>query len=103
MPETRDPSTSHFFEKIRPDPGTRTHKATHPLDNYLDFLAADAFLALTFVNRFLARFLAAARDAFFARATRSARVMVSRLRLPPFEPICAIAFRIRLRDNVSID
>ena len=67
----------------------------HPLDNYFDFLPA-------FANRFSVRFLAAARDAFRARATRSARVIVSRLRFPPFAPIWAIAFRIRLRDNVSI-
>jgi hypothetical protein len=37
-------------------------------------------------RRSAVRFLAAAADAFFARATRSARVMVSRLRLPPIFP-----------------
>jgi hypothetical protein len=45
-------------------------------------------------RRFSVRFFAAASDAFFARAERSSGVMVSRLRLPPREPMAAIARRI---------
>lgn len=81
-----------------------THKAPGgtPLDNYLDFLLVGDFFARSpsALNRFSVRFFAAARDAVFARATRSARVMVSRLRLPPFAPIWAIACRIKSRDNL---
>jgi hypothetical protein len=35
------------------------------------------------------RFLAAARDAFLARAERSSGVMFSRLRLPPILPLAS--------------
>ena len=84
-----------FFKKIGLDSGTRTHGVPHPLDNYFDIPFVPTFFRCL-------RTFAAARDAFFARATRSARVIVSRLRFPPFAPIWAIAFRMRLRDNVSI-
>src|ERR1043166_8693732 len=57
-------------------------------------LAPHSLLALLFLarlasaaRRFSVRFFAAASDAILARAERSSGVMVSRLRLPPFEPI----------------
>ncbi len=57
---------------------------------YLPF----CFFPASPARRSAVRFFAAAADAFFARAERSAGVMVTRLRFPPFEPIAAIAFRI---------
>jgi hypothetical protein len=51
-------------------------------------------------NRFAAvRFLAAARDAFLARAERSSDVIVTRLRLPPLEPSWAITWLTMSRDT----
>jgi hypothetical protein len=70
----------------------RVHRAGgYPLD-YSDFFRTDDFFArLASANRFAVRFFAAAIDAFLARAERSSGVIVSRLRFPPFAPICAIA------------
>lgn len=51
------------------------------------------FLRLAFfprASRSAVRFFAAASDAFLARALRWAGVMVSKLRLPPRDPISAI-------------
>ena len=48
------------------------------------------------------RFLAAARDATFARAERSSALMVLRLRFPPFDPIARIALRIISRVSFAI-
>lgn len=48
-------------------------------------------------NRSAVRLRAAACDAFLARAARASGVIVSRLRLPPREPISAITSRIRSR------
>ena len=63
-----------------------------PIRNHLRFLT---FLSRS--RRSAVRFFAAAVAAIFARAERSSGVMVSRLRLPPLEPIAAIACRIRSR------
>src|SRR4029077_11814938 len=52
-------------------------------------------IGTSLARRWAVRFRAAARDAFFARAERSWAVIVSRLRLPPIEPIPAIARRRR--------
>jgi len=49
------------------------------------------FASASAARRFAVRFFAAASDAFFARADRSSAVIVERLRLPPFDPIAAIA------------
>jgi len=53
-------------------------------------------------RRSAVRFLAAAVAAIFARAERSSGVIVSRLRLPPLEPIAAIACRRRARVSLAI-
>jgi hypothetical protein len=55
------------------------------------------FLLRSRVSRASVRFFAAASDAFFARAERSSGVMVSRLRLPPREPMSAITCRTKSR------
>src|ERR1700722_7367047 len=68
------PIAGHFFSRFRP----------------------------SLARRSAVRFFAAAVAAFFARADRSSAVIVSRLRLPPLEPIAAIACRMRSRDNLAM-
>src|SRR5271156_2105841 len=76
--------------------GYRSNESTRNNGGYLRFVALSR-LTPAFARRFAVRCSAAAMDAFLARAELSSGVMVSRLRLPPREPIAAIPFRIRSR------
>jgi hypothetical protein len=65
---------------------------------YLRVLVSAAFPILSLSNRWAVRFLAAAVDAFLARAERSSGVIVSSDLFPPifppFRPICLITSEI---------
>src|SRR5580700_4631048 len=84
---------------------TESTRPRHPRGPPVGWTHANYF---RFALRSLAKrsavlFFAAAIAAFLALAERSSGVMVSRLRLPPFEPIAAIACRSSSRDNLAME
>ena len=75
---------NEFFEiHHRPNPGPDFDGRGHPLNNSTHLPLPDFFSR---ANRSAVRFFAAARDAFLARAERSALVMPSADFLPPSFP-----------------
>ena len=80
------------------------HSLGPPVDGtHADYFRFEPFAVRSRSNRSAVRFFAAASAAFLARAVRCSGVIVSRLRLPPFEPIAAIACRSSSRDNLAMD
>jgi hypothetical protein len=80
--------------RARPWPWAFFHRHGPGDRSYLRFAFLADLVARSAARRLAVRFCAAAVDAFLAREVRSSAVMVSRLRLPPLEPIAAIACRI---------
>ena len=88
------------FLKRGPCRGTARRARAGSLLRFEPPIAGYTFRSLaSLARRAAVRVLAAASEAFLARAERSSGVIVSKLRLPPFAPIWAIACLSSALDN----